>query len=110
MRISGWMVAAALVASATACGESEEAAAPAVPPKAARQASSAENHAPVIRSVRLEPAAPVAGDRVHAIVSVSDQDGDPVQIGYEWQISGRPITSGVDWLDLDGVTKRDLIA
>jgi len=109
MRIIGWMVAAALVAGATACGESEEAAVPAAPAKAARQASSAENHAPAIRSVRIEPAAPVDGDRIHAIVAVSDQDGDPVQIRYEWQISGRPIASGADWLDLDGLTKRDLI-
>ncbi len=107
MRIIGWMLTVALVAGATACGGGDEAPAAAVKP--APKTSSATNHAPAIRSVRLEPAAPVDGDRVHAIVTVSDQDGDPLQISYEWQISGRPIASGADWLDLDGLTKRDLI-
>ncbi|MBW2494866.1 MAG: hypothetical protein JRE43_08940, partial [Deltaproteobacteria bacterium] len=68
-----------------------------------------ENHAPVIRSVRLEPADPIDGDRVHAIVAVSDQDGDPVELGFEWHISGRPIPSGEASIALEGVTKRDLI-
>jgi hypothetical protein len=77
--------------------------------KVERAASTATNHAPVIRSVRLDPAAPIDGDRVHAIVAVADQDGDPIELGYEWTISGRPISSGEASIQLKGVTKRDRI-
>jgi hypothetical protein len=111
MRIIGWIATAALVAGTTACGGSDEAAVavPAAPTKVERTASTGTNHAPVIRSVRLEPAEPIEGDRIHAIVAVADQDGDPIQIGYEWHISGRPIRSGEASIELKGVTKRDRI-
>lgn len=109
MRIVGWISAAVLIAGATACGESEELAAPAAPTKARKVSNADTNHAPVIRSVRLDPPAPVAGDRIQALVSVADEDGDPIQLGFEWKISGRPIASGEPAIDLKGVTKRDLI-
>jgi len=109
MRIIGWIATAALVAGATACGGSEEAAVPAAPMKVERAASNETNRAPVIRSVRLDPANPIEGDRVHAIVSVADEDGDPIEIGFEWQISGRVIPSGEASIELKGVKKRDLI-
>ena len=109
MRIVGWIATAVLIAGATACGENDEAAVPEAPMKVERAASAAANRAPVIRSVRLNPASPVDGDRVHAIVSVSDEDGDPIQLGFEWQISGRPIPTGEASIDLKGVTKRDRI-
>jgi len=110
MRIIGWIATAALVAGATACGGSEEAAVPAATPmKVDRAASNEANHAPVIRSVRLDPANPIEGNRVHAIVSVADEDGDPIEIGFEWQISGRMIPSGEASIELKGVKKRDLI-
>jgi hypothetical protein len=113
MRIIGWIAAAALVAGTTACGGSDEAvvAEPttAAPAKAERAVKTGTNHAPVIRSVRLEPAEPVDGDRIHAIVAVADQDGDPIEIGFEWTISGRPIPSGEPSIVLKGVTKRDRI-
>ena len=109
MRIIGWIATAALVAGATACGGSDEAAVPAAPVKVERAASNATNHAPVIRSVRLNPANPIDGDRIHAIVAVADEDGDPIEIGFEWQISGRLIPSGEASIELKGVTKRDRI-
>jgi len=109
MRIIGWIATAVLVACAAACGGSDEAAVPTAPIQIARAVGSATNHAPVIRSVRLEPAAPINGDRIHAIVAVADQDGDPVALGFEWHISGRPIPSGEDSIELKGVTKRDRI-
>jgi hypothetical protein len=113
MRVIGWIATAVLVAGATACGGDEEAAAPATPAtpvKVERSASGPKNHAPVIRNVRLDPDAPIEGDRVNAVVSVSDQDGDPIELGFEWQISGRPIPSGEASIELNGVTKRDRIA
>jgi len=111
MRIIGWIATAALVAGASACGDSDEVAVavPEVPTKVERKASTGTNHAPVIRSVRLEPAEPVEGDRIQAIVAVADQDGDPIEIGFEWHISGRPIPSGEASIELKGVTKRDRI-
>jgi hypothetical protein len=109
MRIIGWIAAAVLVAGVTACGGNDEAAVPAAPVKVGRAASTATNHAPVIRSVRLDPAAPIDGDRIHAIVSVADEDGDPLELGFEWHISGRPIPSGEASIELKGVTKRDRI-
>ena len=109
MRIVGWIATAVLIAGATACGGNDEAAVPEAPMKVERAASAAANHAPVIRSVRLNPASPIDGDRIHAIVSVSDEDGDPIQLGFEWQISGRPIPSGEASIELKGVTKRDRI-
>jgi hypothetical protein len=109
MRVVGWIVTAVLVAGASACGENDEAAVLAAPMKVERAASTATNRAPVIRSVRLDPAAPIDGDRVHAIVSVSDEDGDAIELGFEWQISGRPIPTGEASIELKGVTKRDRI-
>jgi Putative Ig domain len=109
MRIIGWIAAAALVAGTTACGGSDEAAVAVAPMKVERAANTATNHAPVIRSVRLDPAKPIAGDRIHAIVSVADEDGDRIELGFEWQISGRRIPTGEAYIDLKGVTKRDRI-
>ncbi len=109
MRIVGWIATAVLVVGSTACGGNDETAVIAAPMKVERAASAATNRAPVIRSVRLEPATPVEGDRIHAIVSVSDEDGDPIELGFEWQISGRPIRSGEASIELKGVTKRDRI-
>ena len=109
MRIIGWIATAVLIAGTTACGGSDEVAVPAAAMQVERADSTATNHAPIIRSVRLDPAAPIDGDRVHAIVAVADEDGDPIEIGFEWQISGRPIASGEASIELKGVTKRDRI-
>ncbi len=109
MRIIGQIAAAVLVAGATACGGSDEAVEAVAPARVQRAASNATNHAPVIRSVRLDPADPIDGDRVHAIVSVADEDGDSVELGFEWQISGRPVSTGESSIDLRGVTKRDRV-
>ncbi len=111
MRIIGWIATAALVVGTTACGGSDEAAvaAPEAPPKVERTAKTGTNHAPGIRSLRLAPAEPIEGARVHAIVAVADQDGDPIEIGFEWHISGRQIPSGEASIVLKGVTKRDRI-
>ncbi len=109
MRIVGWIATAVLVAGATACGENDEVTVSAASMTVERADSTAANHAPVIRSVRLNPASPIDGDRVHAIVSVSDEDGDPIQLGFEWRVSGRLVPSGEASIELKGVTKRDRI-
>jgi hypothetical protein len=109
MRIIGWISTVVLVAGGSACGGNDEAAVLAVPMKVERAVKSETNHAPVIRSVRLNPAMPVDGDQIHAIVSVEDQDGDPIEFGFEWKISGRLVPTGEASIELKGVTKRDRI-
>ena len=109
MRIIGWIATALLVAGGTACGGNDQTTVLAVPMKVERAATPTANRAPTIRSVRLDPAAPIDGDRVHAIVSVEDQDGDPIELGFEWRISGRLVPTGEASIELKGVTKRDRI-
>jgi hypothetical protein len=70
---------------------------------------SATNRSPVIRSLHLEPAAPVAGDRVNAVAVVEDPDGDPLEMGYIWRVSGRRVPSGASSIQLQNVSKHDLI-
>jgi hypothetical protein len=106
MRVIGWIATVILVAGTTACGGNDEATVSAVPAKAERADKTATNHAPVIRDVRLDPSAPVDGDRIHAVVAVTDRDGDPIEIEFEWRISGRQVPSGEDSIELKGVTKR----
>jgi hypothetical protein len=109
MRIIGWIATAVLVAGGTACGGNDEAAVLAAPMKVERAATARANRAPAIRSVRLDPAAPIDGDRVQAIVSVADPDGDPIELGFEWRISGRLVPTGEASIALKGVAKRDRI-
>jgi hypothetical protein len=110
MRGFGAIAAAILAVGFSACSGGDEGATPAesaAAPRAAR--SSAGNHAPEIRSVRLDPEAPIDGDRVNAMVSVQDQDGDPVELEFVWRISGRVVQRGDASIDLQRVTKRDRI-
>ena len=101
---------AVLAVGAMACGGGESDTASLVAPmKAQVETRSATNRSPVIRSLHLEPAAPVAGDRVNAVAIVEDQDGDPIELGYVWRVSGRRIPSGASSIQLRQVSKHDLI-
>lgn len=51
-------------------------------------ATAAPNRAPVVRSVRLEPRHPIAGEKVTATVEAFDPDGDPVRVQYRWAFGG----------------------
>jgi hypothetical protein len=77
--------------------------------KAETETQTAANRSPVIRSLHLEPAAPAAGDRVNAVAIVEDLDGDPIELGYVWRVSGRRIPSGGSSIELKSVSKFDLI-
>jgi hypothetical protein len=81
------------------CGGDEpppRASAPAAPAAPAR----AGNTAPVLRGVALRPAAPVAGERVRAIVDASDPDGDPLRLGFRWRLDGERSDVGGPAFDL----------
>lgn len=52
------------------------------------------NRAPVLRSVVIQPWAPVAGEPLTAVVDATDPDGDAVRLSYHWFIDGRRYESG----------------
>jgi len=81
-RISLCAVAIALVWG-VACGSSEDS-----PEGWGRPAGA--NQKPVIEQLRLEPAEPVAGDVVRALVRARDPDGDAVDVAYDWEVGGIP--------------------
>jgi hypothetical protein len=90
----------------------EAAAAPADPPQ--RDDASApvrvrreNNSAPVIASVEFDPPNPTTGETVRAVVDVSDADGDPPFLSYEWSLGGRPVGNGVSKLVLHDARKGD---
>lgn len=82
-----WLWLAVALAASLACGPAsqtrdagrEQAAAPLGPP----------NAPPELRGVRLEPYRPLPGERVRVVLQASDPDGDPVRIGYRWEVGGR---------------------
>jgi len=49
------------------------------------------NNAPVIESIKLLPIPVAPGQEVVAEVAATDQDGDFVQLSYEWQVNGKPV-------------------
>jgi hypothetical protein len=46
---------------------------------------------------------------VNAVAIVEDLDGDPIELGYVWRVSGRRIPSGGSSIELKSVSRHDLI-
>jgi hypothetical protein len=46
---------------------------------------------------------------VNAVAIVEDPDGDPLELGYVWRVSGRRIPSGGSSIELKSVSRHDLI-
>jgi hypothetical protein len=89
-----------------ACGGEPEA--PAPEPLAAASASR-DNSPPAIESVALDPAEPQPHGSVRAVVEVSDPDGDPVKVTYEWKVRGEPVGGGMPKLVLHDAARGDRI-
>jgi hypothetical protein len=53
-------------------------------------ASRGANQRPLIEQMRLEPAEPVPGDVVRALVRARDPDGQAVELRFDWEIGGVP--------------------
>jgi len=71
------------------CGESTPPAAPAAPAPVSQEFSEAfGNRAPVIESVRLDPAEPAHGAVLHAVVTARDPEGQPVTLAHRWFVDG----------------------
>lgn len=99
-----------LAAGGIACGGSDgRDAAVATPMKVEVVANTAANRRPTVRSLRIEPAAPLDGDRVHAIASVEDSDGDPIELRFLWRVAGRRVSTTESSIELSGVSKGNRI-
>ena len=64
-----------------------------------------ENRPPVIEALRIEPREPVAGDRLRAVASVNEPDGDSVQMGYVWWIDDRALAESGAEIELGDVAR-----
>ncbi len=100
----GWP--ALLLVAAVACGDdAPEPTGAAMSMDPPEQGEIQPNHAPIIQSVRIEPEEPAAGDRVRAVVSVRDPDGDSVEFGYVWTLGGRRLASSGPEVQLGEIGK-----
>jgi hypothetical protein len=80
------------------------------PAAASEDGEQAANRPPVIEVLRIEPREPVAGDRIRAVVSANEPDGEPVSVGYVWSIDDRTLTEGGAEIVLDETRRGARIA
>lgn len=94
-RLCIWWTAP-LLGLALACGGGEEAPKPSGPPLLARAPveRQAENAAPVVESLSLNPRDPQPGTAIEANAVVTDPDGDPFRVTFEWEVNGELAASG----------------
>jgi hypothetical protein len=61
---------------------------------------------PTAPGIRIDPANPVAGDPLTAVIVTpsTDADGDPITYGFEWTVDGSP--AGSTSIIASGVTER----
>jgi len=97
--------AIALALMLPACAEEPQTSA--TDPGAVQASGDSGNRPANITSVRFEPAAPMAGESVRAVVNASDPDGDPVKLIYAWEVAGRAVGRGTQRLTLDGASSGD---
>lgn len=110
------LVAAIVVAGAVACGGGDSNRASGVAaihePRSVEQTATRpaeNNHAPTIHSLRIEPNAPISGDRVRAMFATQDADGDSLDLGFVWRLNGEVIDTGESFIELKDVSKGDWI-
>jgi hypothetical protein len=94
----------ALGALCAGCGGSD---APTADPAAAADEfrSEGENRAPVIESVRLDPAEPAQGATVRAVVTARDPDGQRVALAHRWFVDGDEQRTDEPEFVLEGVDR-----
>ena len=92
-----------------ACGADE----PSVPEAATRAplapTASEANRAPQIERVRFEPAEPMPGDRVRAIATARDPDGDRVTQEFRWEVAGAELDASGAEIELREAAKGDSV-
>jgi len=78
--------------------------------KAGGEAANAKNHPPVVKTVKLDPAAPTGADTLKASVEGEDADGDQITYSYQWLMNGNAITGETrDELSARGFSPEDKI-
>ena len=97
-------ISVAISAICVACGEGSP---PAGAPAPASQDFSevAGNRAPILESVRLDPAEPAQGATLRAVVTARDPDGQPVTLTHRWFVDGAEQRTSEPSLALTGVAK-----
>jgi hypothetical protein len=93
-----------------ACGgeEPRPSGAPLVREPLAPSAERAENEAPAVERLVLNPPAPLPGQQLEARIDASDPDGDPIRLELEWRHAGRVISRGArTTLAPEGLAKGD---
>jgi hypothetical protein len=65
----------------------------------------AGNALPAVEDVRIDPAAPVSGATVTAVVQAQDPDGDPLKFRYQWYADNVPVAGGGATMTLRGVKR-----
>ncbi len=103
--------AVVMALAALGCGGDEEPVASVAPmAPAASKAERPGNRAPVIERVAFEPEEPGALESVRAVVKASDPEGDPVSLGFAWQVNGHTIDQGGPVVTLPQTRKGDVIS
>ncbi|MDX1385734.1 MAG: hypothetical protein R3190_18930, partial [Thermoanaerobaculia bacterium] len=91
-RSAGWL-AAGLMGLALGCSDG----APELETDAVEgvlvSGASPEGSPPRIERLRLEPGEPLGGDRLRAVVTARDPDGDRVELGFRWTVDGEPLAA-----------------
>jgi hypothetical protein len=72
-------------------------------------ASGEDNVEPMIRSLRFEPASPVAGQALRVIADTFDADGDAVGLSYVWSIQGNEVRGDSEQMTFPQLKKGELI-
>jgi len=98
-------IGVAVGALCVGCGDSAPPPAPGAPAGSGDFAAAAVNRAPIIESVRLDPADPTQGAVVHAVVQARDPDGQGVVLTHHWFVDGAEQSTSDAAFALDQVGK-----
>lgn len=103
-----WLLAGALALAG--CGGDEPSAPAGQAWVPASPSEAAENQAPKLESVHIDPAEPVAGEEIRAVVRAADPDHDRVTLAYAWSLDGRPLRADGPSLVLDSLRRDQELA
>jgi hypothetical protein len=107
MRDGRWL-AAGVASFGIACGGDSSELEQTLEEPAPSEVSGADQP-PVIQHLRLEPAEPLAGDRVRAQVMARDPEGERVELVYRWSVAGELQAEDGSELQLGDVSRGDRI-
>ncbi len=85
------LVSTLAVAAALACGDSTSDPSPSGRSMVQAVDAPARDGRPVVEAITFSPGNAMPGESLHAIVEAYDPDGDPIELEYEWRVSGRRV-------------------